>query len=108
MDGIVEELGDFVTVINAKTDEREDAHCCCESRAIFYCDTLFWSDERVEVVDEVREQMRECRVEVGIEFLKLLLLHFRRACGVVQLLILFRLHHLVHLLPLLLNLVDIL
>ena len=67
VDGVVEHLADLVVVIDSETDEREDTQFGREEFVALDGQLFSLAQERVEIPDEVREDMQERLVELLVE-----------------------------------------
>ena len=67
VDGVVEHFADLVVVADSETDEREDTQFGREELVTLDRQLFSLTQERVEVPDEVREDMQERLVELLVE-----------------------------------------
>ena len=103
----MQELSNLRGVLDAQTDEGEDADISRQT-VLLGLHLHLWQQQGVEVVDEVGEEVQEHGVEVLVEFLELLLLQLRRLRDLVQVVEFLVLHLLVDHLTVVVELVDIL
>ena len=92
----MKKLGYLATVINSETYQCKNSYSCVQPFLPRELHLLFQTQQLVETIDEIREQMEEGCIEVYVQLVKLLLLRFRRPRKLFQLIIPARLYQTVH------------
>ena len=67
VDGVVEQYGYLVIIVDAETDKRENSQFGIEQFAVLRCYLLIGGEEVIELWDEIGEDMQEDGVESSVE-----------------------------------------
>ena len=67
VDGVIQYLADLVIVVNAEPDERENTQFGRKQLIAFDGQFFPFSQKRIEIPDEVREDMQERLIELLVE-----------------------------------------
>ena len=61
---IIEEFSNARTFLNAQSYERKDAQVSSQLSAVCNVDTMFWLEQRIEIIDKIGKKMKKDGIEI--------------------------------------------